>query len=144
MDARLPGAALDLDLTGERPDTVTATNRGEPAAALVHLYRGGAAPALSTAVDGYVRQLTDGLPQYRGRIALVVDGLRAALVARRGARADEVRGRLAAAPWVPGELVEEERYLDLRLSTVDGGAVAGQVVTDGSRLVYASLFAAAG
>ncbi|GAA3266322.1 hypothetical protein Dvina_40430 [Dactylosporangium vinaceum] len=73
-----------------------------------------------------------------------VDGLRAALAARRGARADEVRGWLAAAPWVPGELVEEERYLDLRLSTVDGGAVAGQVVTDGSRLVYASLFAAAG
>ncbi|GAA3266327.1 hypothetical protein GCM10020218_003220 [Dactylosporangium vinaceum] len=73
VDAGLPGAALDLDLTGERPDTVTATNRGEPAAALVHLYRGGAAPALSTAVDGYVRQLTDGLPQYRGRIALVVD-----------------------------------------------------------------------
>jgi hypothetical protein len=36
---------------------------------------------------------------------------------------------------------EEERYLDLRLSTVEGAAVAGQVVNDGDRLVYASLFA---
>ncbi|MFI5910849.1 ARPP-1 family domain-containing protein [Dactylosporangium sp. NPDC051541] len=72
-----------------------------------------------------------------------VDGLRAELAGRRRDRADEVRGWLAAAPWPPGELVEEEQYLGLRLSTVDSGTVAGQVVTDGERLVYASLFAAA-
>ncbi|WP_433206908.1 ARPP-1 family domain-containing protein [Dactylosporangium sp. CS-047395] len=71
-----------------------------------------------------------------------VAGLRAELAARRASVADEVSAWLAAADWRPGEPVEEERYLDLRLSTVDSGAVAGQFVTDGSRLVYASLFAA--
>jgi hypothetical protein len=73
-----------------------------------------------------------------------LDGVRAALQRRRHSVADEVGQWLARAAWRPGDLVEEERYLDLRLSTVVADAVAGQVVTDGSRLVYASLFAAAG
>jgi hypothetical protein len=72
-----------------------------------------------------------------------LDGLRAALDRCRRSVADEVGAWLARAAWQAGDLVEEERYLDLRLSTVAGEAVAGQVVTDGSRLVYASLFAAA-
>ncbi|WP_432991147.1 ARPP-1 family domain-containing protein [Dactylosporangium sp. CA-233914] len=75
--------------------------------------------------------------------ATSVDGLRAELAEHRRGVADEVRGWLAGAAWAPGEAVEEERYLGLRLSTVDSGSVAGQYVTDGDRLVYASLFAAA-
>ncbi|MFD0575330.1 ARPP-1 family domain-containing protein [Dactylosporangium darangshiense] len=75
--------------------------------------------------------------------ATSVDGLRAELAARRRGVADEVAERLARAAWQPGEPVEEERYLGLRLSTVDSGPVAGQYVTDGDRLVYASLFATA-
>ena len=67
--------------------------------------------------------------------------LRAALAASRRSVADEVSEWLARAAWSAGEPVEEERYLDLRLSTVEGGSAAGQIVTDGSRLVYASLFA---
>ena len=71
----------------------------------------------------------------------VTGGLRAALAARRSSVAAEVADWLAAAPWQDARLTEEERYLELRLSTVDGPAVAGQVVNDGERLVYASLFA---
>jgi len=69
-----------------------------------------------------------------------LDGLRAALTGQRRSVADEVQEWLSRAPWRPGELVEEERYLNLRLSTVSGEAVGGQIVSDGDRLVYASLF----
>jgi hypothetical protein len=70
-----------------------------------------------------------------------LDGVRAALLARRASVADEVAAWLAEAARQPAELTEEERFLDLRLSTVQGEAVGGQVVTDGERLVYASVFA---
>jgi len=70
-----------------------------------------------------------------------VDGLRQALRERRQAVVDEVHGWLASVAFGPAELVEEERYLDLTLSTVAGGAFGGQLVTDGDRLVYASMFA---
>ncbi|GAA3533882.1 hypothetical protein GCM10022419_011500 [Nonomuraea rosea] len=67
-------------------------------------------------------------------------GLRAELARDRAGRLAEV------ASWLPetgGDLrmVEEERYLDLRLSTVTGGGLAGQVVTEHGRPVYASVFA---
>ncbi|MEU5883083.1 DUF6569 family protein [Spirillospora sp. NPDC047279] len=68
-------------------------------------------------------------------------GLRAALERDRAARIDEVAGWIAAIPAAGARLQEEERYLGLRLSTVTGGEVAGQIVTDGDRPVYASLFA---
>jgi ARG and Rhodanese-Phosphatase-superfamily-associated Protein domain len=70
-----------------------------------------------------------------------VDGLRRALDADRRAFADRVRGWLAQVPREPVELVEQERYLQLRLSTVRDDSLGGQVVTDGDRLVYASVFA---
>jgi hypothetical protein len=66
--------------------------------------------------------------------------LRAALERSRAEALEQVRGWLAQAPLEPLELREEERYLDLRLSTVSSPHMAGQVVTDQSRLVYASLF----
>ncbi|MEU9873221.1 DUF6569 family protein [Actinomadura sp. NPDC048021] len=68
-------------------------------------------------------------------------GLRAALDRDRSARLTEIGGWLADLPTGPVELREEERYLDLRLSTVTGAHLAGQIVTDGDRTVYASLFA---
>ncbi|WP_149258487.1 ARPP-1 family domain-containing protein [Actinomadura sp. K4S16] len=68
-------------------------------------------------------------------------GVRAALDRDRSARLAEIGDRLAAAPAGPVELREEERHLDLRLSTVTGPQLAGQIVTDGDRTVYASLFA---
>jgi len=46
----------------------------------------------------------------------------------------------AARDWADPDVTEEERYLDLRLSTVVGSGVAGQIVSDGARPVYASLF----
>ncbi|MFI6734890.1 ARPP-1 family domain-containing protein [Nonomuraea sp. NPDC050451] len=66
--------------------------------------------------------------------------LRAELARDRAARQAEV------ASWLPApagdvRTVEEERYLDLRLSTVTGDGLAGQVVTEHGRPVYASLFA---
>jgi hypothetical protein len=70
-----------------------------------------------------------------------VDGLVAARAAAQRAEVARVRGWLDATDWAKPDVVEEERYLDLRLSTVVGNRVAGQVVTDGARPVYASLFA---
>ncbi|MEV4172822.1 DUF6569 family protein [Nonomuraea sp. NPDC049709] len=66
--------------------------------------------------------------------------LRAELARDRAARLAEV------ASWMPApagdvRLVEEERYLDLRLSTLTGDGLAGQVVTEHGRTVYASVFA---
>jgi hypothetical protein len=72
-----------------------------------------------------------------------MDELKAVLDADRRAFADQVRGWLADAYGEPTELVEEERFLDLRLSTVRGAGLGGQLVTDGRRLVYASVFARA-
>ena len=67
-------------------------------------------------------------------------GLRTALDAHRASVAAEVATWLAEATWQHAELTEQERYLHLRLSTVCGDTVGGQVVMDGDRLVYASLF----
>ncbi|WP_067468461.1 ARPP-1 family domain-containing protein [Actinomadura macra] len=67
--------------------------------------------------------------------------LRGALDRDRSARLAEVAGWLADAPAGAVSLQEEDRYLDLRLSTVTGPHLAGQIVTDRDRTVYASLFA---
>ncbi|GGM68359.1 hypothetical protein GCM10010106_12940 [Thermopolyspora flexuosa] len=68
-------------------------------------------------------------------------GLRAELERDRAARMERVASWLAE-PAAGGEwtVEEEERYLDLRLSTVTGNGIAGQVVTRDGRPVYASLF----
>jgi hypothetical protein len=68
--------------------------------------------------------------------------LRGALDRDRAARLTGIAARLAAAALdEAADVQEEERYLDLRLSTVTGPHLAGQVVTDGGQAVYASLFA---
>lgn len=69
----LPAAAGDLDLTSARPETVTATNRGDLAATLVHLLRGGPSDELLPAVARYTDSTVAGLPRYEGTVALVLD-----------------------------------------------------------------------
>jgi hypothetical protein len=55
------------------PKTVTATNRGDISATLVHLYRGGDSPELHQALRQYVERTAEGLPRFDGRLALVLD-----------------------------------------------------------------------
>ena len=57
----------------ERPKTVTATNRGDIAATLVHLYRGGQSEQLMEAVENYVKQAAAKLLRFDGTLALVFD-----------------------------------------------------------------------
>jgi hypothetical protein len=64
---------LDLDLARARPEVVTATNRGDIAATLVHLYRGGPTVELTDAVERYVGAATRSLAPYDGTVALVLD-----------------------------------------------------------------------
>ncbi|TDC74333.1 DUF6569 family protein [Actinomadura sp. 7K507] len=68
-------------------------------------------------------------------------GLRGALERDRAVRLAGIGDLLARVPAGRAELHEEERYLGLRLSTVTAPHLAGQIVTDGDRTVYASLFA---
>jgi hypothetical protein len=69
-----------------------------------------------------------------------LDGLRSALAQDRRVVAEQANRWLVEAPWQATDIEETERYLDLRLSIVHGDTVAGQIVTDGKRLIYASLF----
>ncbi|BAY85822.1 hypothetical protein NIES267_53240 [Calothrix parasitica NIES-267] len=62
-----------LDNQQQRPKTVTATNRGDIAATIVHLYRGGQSEQLMEAVDNYVNQAAAKLPRFDKTLALVFD-----------------------------------------------------------------------
>ncbi|MGP4025738.1 hypothetical protein [Actinomadura sp. 3N407] len=64
---------LPLDAARERPPTVTATNRGDIAATLVHLYRGGPAEDLYAALGRYVGAAAAAFPRFEGTVALVLD-----------------------------------------------------------------------
>jgi hypothetical protein len=57
----------------ERPATVTPTNRGDLAATLVHLYRGGTAPELVEALERFLKAAGERLPRFPGRLAVVLD-----------------------------------------------------------------------
>jgi hypothetical protein len=57
----------------ERPRTITATNRGDIAATLVHIYQGGANVDLKSALGDYVEQAAAELPRFAGSVALVLD-----------------------------------------------------------------------
>jgi hypothetical protein len=67
--------------------------------------------------------------------------LRAQLGEQRQKLARQVSEMLAAVPHEKPERREEERFLDLRMYTVEGGTFAGQYAEDDGRLVYASLAA---
>ncbi|GAA3192200.1 hypothetical protein ACFO1B_05085 [Dactylosporangium siamense] len=90
----LPPAAGDLDLTSARPETVTATNRGDLAATLVHLRRGGPSDELLPAVARYTDEVVAGLPRYDGTVALVLDD--SASMRGYGERAWAVASQVAA------------------------------------------------
>jgi hypothetical protein len=59
--------------TEETPRTITATNRGEIAATLVHIYRGGGNDELNAALERYVGEAAEALPRFDGTVALVLD-----------------------------------------------------------------------
>ncbi|URN03962.1 hypothetical protein LUW74_11920 [Actinomadura madurae] len=65
--------ALALDTLRERPATITATNRGDIAATLVHLYRGGPSEDLYAALGRQVDQAARAFPRFTGTLALVLD-----------------------------------------------------------------------
>lgn len=68
------GPVVQIEPPGEeRPRTVTATNRGAAAATLVHLYRGGATPALEEALEAQLQEAAAALPRFGGRLAVVLD-----------------------------------------------------------------------
>ncbi len=66
-------AATQVTESPERPRTVTATNRGDISATLVHMYRGGTNAELKAAVDRYADEAARGLPHFDGTVALVLD-----------------------------------------------------------------------
>jgi len=66
FEAKLKGGS-------ERPATVTATNRGDISATLVHIYRGGQSPDLVATLKRYVEDAAVKLPKFDGKIALVLD-----------------------------------------------------------------------
>lgn len=57
----------------ERPTTITATNRGEISATLVHLYRGGYSEELQKSLESSVQAASAELPNFSGKVALVLD-----------------------------------------------------------------------
>jgi hypothetical protein len=57
----------------ERPATITATNRGELAATLIHLYRGGEVAPVRAALEQSLDAAVAELPRFAGRLALVLD-----------------------------------------------------------------------
>ncbi len=65
--------AQRLEPAVPRPTTVTATNRGDISATLVHLYRGGISVELRQALENYVVQAAETLPKFDGKLALVLD-----------------------------------------------------------------------
>ncbi|XVQ15413.1 hypothetical protein ACQP1W_23650 [Spirillospora sp. CA-255316] len=72
-----PGGAheppLTIDTVRERPQTVTPTSRGDIAATLVHLYRGGPAEDLYVALGGQIGAVAAAFPRFEGTLALVLD-----------------------------------------------------------------------
>ncbi|WP_165964666.1 VWA domain-containing protein, partial [Actinomadura sp. KC216] len=64
---------LPLDAPREHPATITPTNRGDIAATLVHLYRGGPAEDLYVALGRHVAAAAAAFPRFEGAVALVMD-----------------------------------------------------------------------
>lgn len=97
----------------ERPKTVTATNRGDISATLVHLYRGGKSPELMSALQHYVEQAAVNLPKFSGQLALVLD-------ASASTRSYGDREYCYLAQSVALKLVLEKCCANLKVHTVGG------------------------
>jgi hypothetical protein len=138
-DLDLDGARPDLDLDGARPAVVTATNRGDLAATLVHRLRGGASADLDAAQRRYLAAAAAPVPRYPGRLALVVD--RSESMRGYGEREWAVQSQAAALELVLGERCERLVTVPTRGAGTDlaGGVIAAlaqrpdlvAVVTDG-------------
>jgi hypothetical protein len=70
--ARALGVASD-DERDDLPKTITATNRGDVSATLVHMYRGGRTADLEQGLARSVERAASRLPTFDGTIALVLD-----------------------------------------------------------------------
>lgn len=66
----LPAVA---DAVEELPRTITATNRGDIAATLVHVHRGGSNADLTAALERYVQDAAVELPRFDGTVTLALD-----------------------------------------------------------------------
>lgn len=137
-------APIDLDLDGERPAVVTATNRGDLAATLVHRLRGGDSAELAAAQQRYLAAAAARVPAYPGRLALVVD--RSASMRGYGDREWAVQSQAAALELVLGARCERLVTVPTEGTGTDlaGGVIAAleqrpdlvAVVTDGYENTY--------
>jgi hypothetical protein len=80
-------------------------------------------------------------PALQSLTARDLPGLRAQLADRRRQLLDQVGVMLESVPRDRLKRQEEERYLDMRLFTVQGKHFSGQIVEEEGRMVYASLVA---
>ncbi len=143
-DAAVPVTRLDLDRHGERPAVVTATNRGDLAATLVHRFRGGDSPEIDAAQERYLRAAAATVPHFPGRLALVVD--RSVSMNGYGDREWAVRSQVAALELVLGRRCAELVVVPTPGAATDlaGGVVAAlrerpdviAVVSDGYENTY--------
>lgn len=102
----------------ERPDSVTAENRGALAGALTALYRQAPAIGLREAFSNGLSQLVERAPHYSGSVALVYDA--SASMAGYGERVGCVASSAMAL-----RLTLERTVGELRLYTVGGDGIAG-------------------
>jgi hypothetical protein len=126
VPTEFPDAAppVDLDLLGERPATVTATNRGDLAATLVHRFRGGPSPELDAAIDGYAATAAATVPAFPGSLALVLDA--STSMRGYGDREWAVLSQVQAL-----RAVLERRCARLTVTTVEGATDLATGVLDG-------------
>lgn len=144
--------AKKFERVQEKPTTVTATNRGEIAATLVHLYRGGYSEELQKSLELSVQAATTTLPSFAGKVALILDS--SASTRGYGERefcilSQSVALKLVLEKCCPhlqvyrvggsGELPQPENQTDLATALVD--ALEGEpdlivLVSDGYENVY--------
>ncbi|MEW1837377.1 hypothetical protein AB0392_05410 [Nonomuraea angiospora] len=111
-----------LDQIGERPPIVTPTNRGDIAATLVHLYRGGPAAELRPALAGYVAEAARGLPRLAGHVAVVLDT--SGSMRGYGDREWAVMSQAAALRLVLAEVCERLTVIEATETAVEATATA--------------------
>ncbi|WP_283137544.1 hypothetical protein [Rhizohabitans arisaemae] len=114
---------VPLEAVRAHEPIVTPTNRGDVAATLVHLYRGGPAAELRPALARYTAEVTRGLPRLPGSVALVLDT--SGSMRGYGDREWAVLSQASALRLVLAEVVEE-----LTVIEVGGGEANPEGATD--------------
>ncbi|MBD2741540.1 hypothetical protein [Coleofasciculus sp. FACHB-1120] len=100
-------------MSNSNPIGITATNRGDISATLVHLYRRGKSPELMSALQHYVEQAAVNLPKFSGQVALVLD-------ASASTRSYGDREYCSLAQSVALKLVLEKCCANLKVHTLGG------------------------